>query len=555
MAAFSQKQINKLIAEAYYDSAYEGQANMMIVTEALEIIRLSLQKNNPFNVWNIITLKINDQTEPYIKRILVKLKVNHQDAIFNHLHQEITEAFKHSSEAGWELWFSYYVDALIYWNGEIYDRLCQQSFPFPEYSLSLLEKLRKLNRLILETRWIDAYPIYQMLAENEKIQNDQKVILEVILGEIELFYFGRDDEALKFFKNAESKMPDSFIARLARGFAEYYQKLGNLKESREYINKAIANDTNNLENFLLMGDTYRDEGKFDIAEQWYRDAININFLKAEPYTKLMSVYGMPSQFPKKGQELSALLLMVDSLDLDNSFNNTLYSAYRDVGSYYSSNKKFTESANCYRKAIELHPEWVSAYVDIGYVLGMQGLYIEGQNEIFRALEIDSEYYEAVEGCAWMAEQRKDTMKAIGLYKRCIQIRPSSAAINYNIIGLLYNDAKDYQSSTEYYQKAIEANPNTALYYSNLAIACQNLHDFHAAENALMQAINIDSKNASYQNLLGNLFYRQGKFNDASRSYMKATNLNATEADYFQNLGLAYEKEGKNEDAEEAFYKH
>lgn len=531
-----EKEIRKLLADAYHRAALDSEADMRLVTDALETIRIPFMQEHAMNVWNSFTLNGTALDRPFIRSLLLQLRKQYQQALLQNITGEIQKGFEQSAVKGWEQFISLYTDALIYWNGEIFGPLCEYPFSFSSEKQLSVQQLKKLNRLVFESRWLDAESLYEWLMAQPGVNEAQRAAIHLVLGEIELFHQLRPDLALGHFQEAEKVLGKT--SRVLRTYAEYYQKTGDVSQCREMINLAIANDDNDLENFLLMGDTYRDEGKLEIAEQWYRDAINVNFLKADPYVKVMSIYGDPAKYKEKGGEMGALLTTIESLEPETAYTNVVYNAYRDAGSLYSSNDMREEAQDCYRRAIELHTEWVTAYIDLGYALGIGKKYAESEKCFQTALEKDSSCYDALNGMAWLAEQSNDLGQAIEYNKQCLTVRPAAAAIINNNIGVLTGNMGDYAGSKNYYQLAIQSNPRVALYYTNLAYASEKLNDIDTAIKAYEQAITMEPFNAVYHNKLGNLYYSKGDFEHAKACYEHAAEQNGNVAVYYENLGLA-----------------
>jgi tetratricopeptide (TPR) repeat protein len=529
-------EIRKLLADAYHRAALDGEADMRLVTDALETIRIPFMQEHAMNVWNSVTLNGTTLDRPFIRSLFLQLRKQYQQALLQNITGEIQKGFEQSAVKGWEQFITVYTDALIYWNGEIFGPLCEYPFPFSSEMQVSVQQLKKLNRLVFESRWLDAESLYEWLMAQPGVNEAQRAAIHLVLGEIELFHQLRPDVALGHFQEAEKVLGKT--SRVYRTYAEYYQKTGDVSQCREMINLAIANDDNDLENFLLMGDTYRDEGKPEIAEQWYRDAINVNFLKADPYVKVMSIHGDPSKYKEKGGEMRTLLATIESLEPETAFTNIVYNAYRDAGSLYSANGMPAEAQDCYRRAIDLHTEWVTAYIDLGYVLGMEQKYAESEKCFQAALEKDPSCYDALNGMAWLAEQSNDLERAIEYQKQCLTVRPAAAAIINNNIGVLTGNMGDYAGSKNYYQLAIQSNPRVALYYTNLAYASEKLNDIETAIKAYEQAIALEPFNAVFHNKLGNLYYSKDDFEHAKACYEHAVEQNGSVAVYYENLGLA-----------------
>ena len=550
--------INILLAETYHEAALPGTANMKSVAEILEYIRNALMSDNSFNIWNNINFSTFKIDSNLLKKMLINLKIKHTRVLYQSLSENIREKFIKSPERGLKYWFQTYLDSLLEFNTEICDPLCNEDFAFPETFLPILNDLKRLNRLIYEGRWIDAFPDLQNLANHKWTQAKQKAYLEIMLGEIEIYYLNKEKNALTRFQKAEKRLKKS--SRLKRVFAEYYQKAGDLKKCRQTIFEAIVMNGNDMENYLFMGDTYREEENFEVAEKWYRDAIKVNFLIPDSYLKIITLYGASSLFTNKQEEIPGLIKIVKQVTPDNPFNSQVYNAYRNAAFAFSENKAYPEAISFYEKAIRLHPRWTPAYTELAYILGQQNNFKAARAKVKQALQIDDNNFNIYFTSAWLEEQEaardssikaKHLKNAIKLYKKCLSLQPSSGDL-LNTVGVLYGDLNDYKSSKEYYQKAIAFDPANSLYHSNLAFALNHLQDFQGAKTSYAKAIELKPEDATLYNKLGNVLFSQSEFKEAISYYLKAIEYDSTTAVYFENLGLANKNLGKIENALKAY---
>ncbi|MGB4850360.1 MAG: tetratricopeptide repeat protein [Saprospiraceae bacterium] len=532
----SEQKTTSLIANAYYKAALDIGSDMNLTTEALEIVRGELKNNPSVSVWSRIPLSKTKFDQPYLLSLLVDLKKDYQQELKNLFFRQLDQSFGQSTKAGWEMWFTSYMDFLLNWNIELCAALCNPSYDIPPAEKELFDELILLNQKILESRWVESYPIFQKLAGHTLTTVRQEALLEVILGEIEVYWLPNYADALKRFQKAQSLFPES--SWVTRGFAEYEIKIGNIKSARDYIFKAISIDNRDIENYQLMGDSYKDEGNFTVAEQWYQDASNINFLESSPYSRLLEIYCDPSFFKEKQLEITSLLSRIEFIEKDLSFSNIVYNAYRTTGYGFSLNEKFSESENYYFKAINLHNSWIPAYIDLGYILAREEKYDEAKERFLQAMNLDENAFDVVRAFAWLSDQQKNFSEAIKFYEKSLKLQPLFSSDIYNNIGLLYSNLEDYSKAQENYKKAIAANPGNVLYYNNLAIASEKLNDFPTTEQAYQKVIELEPRNAIYFNKLGNLYFNQGLFEKARNQYIQAIKIEPSLAVYYENLGLA-----------------
>ena len=113
------------------------------------------------------------------------------------------------------------------------------------------------------------------------------------------------------------------------------------------------------------------------------------------------------------------------------------------------------------------------------------------------------------------------------------------AIYQNMLGIIYyEESKKLNKSIEHWKRAIEKDPQVAVYHANLGDGFRKLGKWGEAENAYLEAINIEPDNPIYQNDLGNAFYSNKDYERAAEQYLKAIKINPEVKVYTPKLILA-----------------
>jgi tetratricopeptide (TPR) repeat protein len=129
------------------------------------------------------------------------------------------------------------------------------------------------------------------------------------------------------------------------------------------------------------------------------------------------------------------------------------------GNYKGAIKDFT-------KAIELNPQYDSAYSRRGYCKHFLKQYKEAITDYTKAIEISPGYGDAYYNRALSEYKLQDYNSSIADNTKAIELDPKNASA-YQNRGVCRNDAlKDYQGAISDYTKAIEIDPNSADSYSN-----------------------------------------------------------------------------------------
>lgn len=108
--------------------------------------------------------------------------------------------------------------------------------------------------------------------------------------------------------------------------------------------------------------------------------------------------------------------------------------------------------------------------------------------------------------------------------------------------------KAYIDAIDYFQAAIQKDPDNATLYNKLGISELMLQRFRDAGKHFETAIKKDRKLAEAYNNLGVVNYERKKYRGAIKHYKKASELDPESASFHSNLGAAYFAQKKFEEA-------
>jgi serine/threonine protein kinase/Flp pilus assembly protein TadD len=128
--------------------------------------------------------------------------------------------------------------------------------------------------------------------------------------------------------------------------------------------------------------------------------------------------------------------------------------------------------------------------------------------------------------------------AITDFTKAINLDPNEA-LYYDFRGASYNELEYYNKSITDYTKAINLDPNKASYYNWRAVSYFSLEYFNAAITDFTKAINLDPNEALYYVNRGDAHYELGKYNDAIDDFGRGINLDPNDDDYYNRRGKVY----------------
>ncbi len=137
-------------------------------------------------------------------------------------------------------------------------------------------------------------------------------------------------------------------------------------------------------------------------------------------------------------------------------------------------KGFSKAEELYRKAIEIDPNYVAAYNNLGVTLRDLKRHEEAEKAYRKAIELDPNYALAYINLGVMLRDLKRPDEAEAVHRKAIELDPDDAAA-YNNLGVTLRDLKRYDEAVEAYRKAIELDPDDADAHSNLIVLLRVLN--------------------------------------------------------------------------------
>ncbi len=189
--------------------------------------------------------------------------------------------------------------------------------------------------------------------------------------------------------------------------------------------------------------------------------------------------------------------------------------------------KYVEAISALDKAIEIDPQYASAWCYKSFALDALGKHDEAIEAYDIAIVIDSQYVAA----AWndvgnALEQLNRYDDALVAYNRAIDLDPENARTWFSK-GYALSNRGDLNESIKAYDKAIEIDPKYAMAWNNKAANLLDLGINDEALQASEKAIGIDSRLAIAWRNKGNALDGLARYGEAIQSYNKASSIDQT----------------------------
>lgn len=232
----------------------------------------------------------------------------------------------------------------------------------------------------------------------------------------------------------------------------------------------------------------------------------------------------------------------------------LENKYRENGRI----EDFEEAVRLYKNAINLDPNYVLAYVNLGNV--WEGRFVDTKKqedlanmvEYFRkAYEKDSSMAEVQVGLGWAYFHQGDFDSAFACFRRALKINPDSAEVNHNAGSFLRSIGLD-APALKHYERAIGPDPYNDYNYELAALSAWSLGDYQYAERLVKKTLEITPESPRRHLLYAQILTTMKNFESAQMEILRAETIrpetSATQILVRQRRALILAARGEKEKA-------
>ena len=299
------------------------------------------------------------------------------------------------------------------------------------------------------------------------------------LSELERF-----QEAEQYFRSALKIKPKH--TNTHQYLAEALKQQGRYEEALVSLRAVIARDSQRVEVYGSMGDILYRLNRYEEALDTLERARLLGPSQRDA-SALYHLIGLVSQElgrPEAIAERYRQALRVDSTDL---------STHEHLAGLLHGQGQYEEALKAYTAIIDLAPENVSAYVNMGELLYRLKRYDEATKTLKQALSLESDPRRTPEihyliGLTMQAMGRLDA--AAASYEQALEAEPNYP-IALNALGALRLAQQRYREALTIFQTLVEIEPGNAKFYSGLGVTLYNLNRIDEALESFDQALALD----------------------------------------------------------------
>lgn len=306
------------------------------------------------------------------------------------------------------------------------------------------------------------------------LQNDSQNIDALVgLGECALNR-GDTSLAMQYFYQAINFDPLNF--KPYRAISEFYINAGKYREAKSLLNSYLTQSPDNAEAEILLANVYLYLNQHDSAQYFFNLALNHTENPLKIYTLRALAFSNIEQYDSAHYYINKALQLSPS---DDSLYFYEYKIDLSSGDYQKAVEDLNQAITLASNNVTYYLEKLSVYFLVG---DYQKVVELGQK--YATQFADSNLY-FITGYAMLELGRLDS--TINFVKNALT-RQSSAQLYY-LLGLAYEQKKDYKKAYDAFKKAVEISPWHLSYYKELVYTRLILNSSDLNENLYFKTFN------------------------------------------------------------------
>lgn len=222
-------------------------------------------------------------------------------------------------------------------------------------------------------------------------------------------------------------------------------------------------------------------------------------------------------------------------------------ALRSQGLGLAKQRNWPDAEACFRRALEIKPDWHELLHDLARSLHYQGRLddaIPYYQDAVRRMPQNAEAFNDL-GAAFLARGRAE--EAANLLRRALELRPEYAGARSNL-GVALMHLGRTEEAVAVYRDALHYNPNSPDAHNNLGIALFKLGQSAEAVSSFREAVRRKPDYADAYKNLASVLANQRDHAGAVQAYLEVSRLRPEDADLRNDLGLALAELGRFDEA-------
>lgn len=274
----------------------------------------------------------------------------------------------------------------------------------------------------------------------------------------------------------------------------------------------------------------------------------------KPYTHAIEQdVNNPDLYFERAQALDQInadsLAIVDlkkAIELDNK--NPKY--FQSLGLLYLKSKQPTQAVIAFQKNLDLSPGEVRVRLLLSKAFLENKQIEKAQEQVNYVLAAAADYPDAIYWNSQIKAAQKDTVAAIQLMKKALEMNPSYYLASFRLAD--FYAAQNNENTVVQYQKTFKMDTLNVAPLFAIGEFYRNKQEWEKAKTAYIESIRRDPDYSATYIEIGKILVMQDSFKKALRQFNIAMLTQPGNGDAFYNKGLCFEKMNLKDSAKAAF---
>ncbi|MBP8016633.1 tetratricopeptide repeat protein [Candidatus Gracilibacteria bacterium] len=323
---------------------------------------------------------------------------------------------------------------------------------------------------------------------------------------------------------------------------EQTTKTNPVQSKKEQFSQSVSKIVSNeLGGCLELGNKFFIEGNFQLAEEYFRTAINLNPKNHLSYEKLVNTYLHQKKFEDA--------LLISTVEIRHNPGSTI--AFTRRGEISMSKGDLEKAESYFKKAVDLDPTNHLPYKYLADIYFDQERFDEAMLISIKEININPYNLEALTRIGEIEMTNGNSEAAIKSFKDIIKKYPNDIKSLLNLNNIFYHLGK-FKEAASYIEKILKIDPNIQNLYLKLGETYYLIGNYREAEKNYLKYISLNPNDKNGYNGLGVLYITISEYDEAIKLFTKATEIDPKWDSAYHNLGVTYFKNNELISAEVMF---
>lgn len=208
--------------------------------------------------------------------------------------------------------------------------------------------------------------------------------------------------------------------------------------------------------------------------------------------------------------------------------------HNNLGIFLKKKGRIKEAIAHFKKALELDPEYASAYINLGAAHARLNMNQAALENFSQALQLRHQVPEAHYSMGNVLVLLGRSDEALDHYQNALKIRPDYADAHLKLADVL--DAKGrQQEAISHYRETLRIDPEYVQAHNNLGVTLASQGKLEVAIGHFTKVLQMRPRDAEAHFNMGNARANQGKYEEAAAYFSKALQINPKDREAQRNL--------------------